>query len=229
VQELLSQYREIDIDFGNIALMVLLINIVFLIKSYRKKTDLKWFIIALIQALLIQIFAIILAYKVGNNLPLLHLHTLLEFIFISLFYREILFKKHTSNQWFLFFIGIVSSVIIANSIFLETLTSYNSNAKALSQTLIIAFAVYYFFSRISTEVSQSNMILNQINAAILLYYAGSLFIFGFASFMSENSPLMNSYFWAFNAFLYLIFQILILITTWQLVFPTNQTPKSERK
>jgi len=227
MQELISHYIEIDIDFPNIALTVLFVNVIFLIKISRKKAELKWFTITLIGALFIEIFARIVAYRIGNNLPLLHLHTLLEFIFISLFYREILFKKYAINRYFPYFIGLVSIVIVANSIFLQPLTGYNSNAKGLSQCLIIIYSILYFFNRISVEVSRTHLILNQINASILLYYAGSLFIFGFASFLSENSPQMNTYFWRFNALLYLIFQLLVLITTWNLVFPNLREVKKE--
>lgn len=225
MEELFSYCKNIDVDFGNIALTILFVNVIFLIKIFRKKADLKWFIITLVSALFIQLLAQIFSRTFGNNLPLLHLHTLLEFIFISLFYREILFKKNRLGLYFPYFIGTVSVIIIANSIFFEPLMGYNSHAKGLSQSLIIIYSILYFFNRISIEVSEKNLVLNQLNAAILLYYAGSLFIFGFASFISESSPKVNSYFWDFNALLYLAFQLLVLITTWNLVFPSP--PKNQ--
>ncbi len=227
MEELLSHYLKIDIDIGNLALTALFVNVLFLIKIFREKTDLKWFTIAMISALLIQLLARFFAFKFGNNLPLLHLHTLLEFIFISLFYREILFKRNSLNSYFPYLVGGISVIVIVNSIFLEPLTDYNSNAKTLAQTLIIAYSILYFFNRISIEVSKSNMILNRINASILLYYAGSLFIFGFAKIISKGSPLMNTYFWDFNALLYLVFQLLVLITIWSLVFPNAKGIKEE--
>lgn len=227
MEDFFYEITELDIRFSDIALIVLSVNVAFFVKIFRERTELKWFAMTLISALIIQILAHVFAYKYGNNLPLLHLHTLLEFIFISLFYRQILFSKHRLSVYLLYFIGVVSILIVANSVFLEPLTGFNGNAKGLSQSLIIIYTILYFFSRISTEVREENMYLNKINASILLYYSGSLFIFIFASFLAKNSPVLNHYFWEFNALLYLVFQLLILVATWRLVFPTSIDVKGE--
>lgn len=227
MEDFFYEMTQLDIRFADIALIVLFVNVAFFIKIFRERTELKWFAMTLIAALIIQLLAYVFASKYGNNLPLLHLHTLLEFIFISLFYRQILFSEHSISVYLLYFIGVVSMLIVANSIFLEPLTGFNGNAKGLSQSLIIIYTILYFFSRISTEVREENMYLNKINASILLYYSGSLFIFIFASFLVKNSQVLNHYFWEFNALLYLVFQLLILTATWRLVFPTTLDMKSE--
>jgi hypothetical protein len=211
----------ISADIENISLLLSAINVIFSIKIIRKKPNLRWFEMSLIWAFLIQILAHILAELVGNNMPLLHLYTLLEFVFISLFYKDILFKNYNFSRYFNYALGLVVVMIIYNSIFIEPLDEFNSNAKGLTQAIIISYAIIYFFNRISIDLIKNNLILNRINAAIILYYSGSLFIFVFAKFLMENSLLINEYFWEFNALLYLTFQILILIATWRIVFPKS--------
>ncbi|MGK0364010.1 MAG: hypothetical protein ACI85O_001064 [Saprospiraceae bacterium] len=215
------------VDFGDFSLACLLINVIFAFKISRKRPDLKWFEISLVWAFFIQISAIVLAHTIGNNLPLLHLYTLFEFIFISLFYKEIIFNNLKIKNYFTPFLGLMIIVIIGNSLFLESIMGYNSNAKGLTQFFIISYSIVYFFNKISVEVQRENLYLNRINAAILLYYAGSLFVFIFAKFLSNHSGDISGYFWEFNAILYSAFQILILITTWRLVFPSSVVSKDE--
>jgi len=214
-------------SINEVPLLILFINVLFSIRVFKGRPDLKWFEITLIWSFIIQILADVLAGFNENNLPLLHLYTLLEFIFISLFYYQILFKNLKNNHYFYSFTGLITLILIANSIFYESIMGFNSNAKGLTQIIIISYAIIYFFNRISIDEVKENLILNRINAAILLYYAGSLFIFIFAKFLMENALTMDLYFWRFNMLLYLVFQILILIARWRIVFPKSTNIKSE--
>ncbi len=217
----------ITFDIGELAKLFLLINVLFAFKIYKERNELKWFELSLIWALFIQIIAKTIAHYQGNNLPFLHLYTIFEFTLISLFYKEILFDNIKLGRYFYYFVGVIMLIIIGNSLFFESIYGYNSNAKGLTQIIIISYAVIYFFNRISIDVVQSNLVLNRINAAVLLYYASSLFIFIFAKFLLENSDIMFGYFWDFNALMYLTFQVLIFIATWRLVFPAFTEIKSE--
>jgi len=210
-----------------LSLSILVLNVLFGIKIQRTDNRLKWFEATLVTALIVQMVAIPVSKTIGNNMPLLHLYTLVEFIFISLFYKEILAKEIKYGKYFHYFIILLALIIIGNSISIEPLTGFNTNAKGLTQVVIISYAVIYFFNRISIDVTNNNLILNRINSAILLYYSGSLFIFIFANFLKEES-LMSQYFWQFNAVLYLTFQILILIATWRIVFP-HKVIESEKE
>lgn len=212
-------------SLDEVSLIVLVVNILFSIKILRVRPDLKWFEAMLILSFFIQVMARVFTVLYGNNLPLLHLYTLLEFIFISLFYYQILFKSFIFIKYFYCFLGVISSIIIYNSIAIEPITGFNSNAKGLTQIIIIGYAIFYFFNGISVDVIENKLVLSRINAAILLYYAGSLFIFVFAGFLLNNSPLINGYFWKFNTVLYIVFLVLILIATWKLVFPAPENSK----
>lgn len=207
-----------------LSLFFLSINVVLAIKAFRKKADLKWFEILLAWSLFSQIVGRIMGISLGNNMPMLHLYTLFEFIFISLFYKKIIFDHLKIKKYFMPFLAFMVMIIICNSLFVESIMVHNVKAKGLTQVTIISYAIFYFFNRISNEIRKGDFYLNRINAAILMYYSGSLFIFIFANFLLEDL-LIRSYFWRFNALLYLIFQILILIATWRLVFSNSKDSK----
>jgi len=211
-----------EIPFSILSLLILFINVLLTFKILKLAPDVKWFCILQVWALLIQIFSPKYSKYFGNNLPLLHLYTLFEFVFLSLFYWTILLGKQRYGKYFSSFVVLIVCLIVGNSIFLEPLTSFNTNAKGLSQVIIMAYTIIYFFNRMSIEVQTKNLILNRINAAILLYYAGSLFVFTFAQFIEERSDKVLTLLWMFNSILYLVFQLLILIATWRLVFPKKK-------
>ena len=152
-----------------------------------------------------------------NNLPLLHLYTLGEFIFLSLFFEKLLNLFHIPQKNKLFFVALVCILILLNSIFLQSIYVYNSNAKSLIQLLLIVYSLLFFFQS-STKFEQASRELQSIkliNSAILVYYSGSLFVFMFSEYFQRLGDGIPQGFWIFNALLNLIFQVLILIAIWQ--------------
>lgn len=177
-----------------------------------KKNELRWFNIFLVFAFIIQITALIFTRLKIYNLPLLHIYTLLEFISLSLFYKDIIKKEFSLKKHFNLLIIIISILIILNSIFLQDIYTFNSNAKTLTQVIYIGYALAYFFQA-PFERSDLSKLLISINSAILLYYAGSLFIFMASSAFFQLTE-MYRFFWVINALLYLIFQLLVFVALW---------------
>ena len=200
---------------------LLLISFVLILLYWnRLNTALKFFGAFIGLSFLVQTSAFTIPYLIKgyNNFWLLHLLTLGEFIFLSLFYYH-LFKENDRFQKFIrIFLPIVSLLIISNSIFLEPITGYNSNAKALTQLFIISYAIYYFYIVSTKEIltDNYNKALHIINSGILLYYAGSLFIFMFGKIAMDIVEW--KLFLIFNATLYFIFLIIVLIGLWKVIF-----------
>jgi hypothetical protein len=161
----------------------------------------------LIWNLFVEVLAEVLVPYVENNLPLLHFYTLIEFMLISLVYWKMGVFAKWSNKHFWIFLISISSLIVLNSIFLQSIYDYNSYAKALVQIFLIAFAVAYMF-----QLKEKSGPLNWMNAAVLLFYSGSLFVFMFGNIILGEK---GHIFWEFNAILNFIFQIIILISIWK--------------
>ncbi len=199
---------------------LLLINtVLFLLYLWRHSNVYKYFSGLLVVSLLIEIITHVMWFqhkenKQINNLYLLHFYTVVEFILITLFYDQI-FKKHTTwRKYVYWFICIVIGLIIANSIFLQKLTEYNSYAKTLTQLIFIAYATGYFLTASHNKMDSTFKRITIINSAILLYYSGSLFIFMFSNVFFDLDE-VHLIFWVFNALLYLIFQLLVFTAIWQ--------------
>lgn len=152
-----------------------------------------------------------------NNLPLLHLYTLCEFILLSFFYYQITKDSRNKKIVFIIFIPITAFFIILNSIFLQPIWGFNSYAKTPVQFIIIAYSLYYFFTTnlLDTKRSIKEKSRLLVNSAILIYYSGSLFIFMFSDYFLKYGDGLAIEFWKFNLILNLIFQLIIFIAIWR--------------
>lgn len=212
---------------GHFAVLCLSISVSFCLFNFKKlNTPFRRLCYFLVWNLIIEISARFIAYSgIGNNLPLLHLYTLGEFILLSWFYKSLLTKPAFFQNKFWHLVIVGSILVILNSIFLQSIYEFNPLAKTFVQVIIISFAVLYFYNltenpSIAPGIEKS---LRLINSAILIYYSGSLFIFMCNQIFLENSELYEII-WAFNAVLNVIFQLLILFGIWKVVF--KKTPLS---
>lgn len=179
---------------------------------------LKIFTVFLYLNLATEISSKILFNQGINNLPLLHLYTLAEFLCLAYFFSTLITTPNLRTKNFLYFCIGIAVLIIANSIFLQSIYSFNSYAKTLVQSLIILFVILYFYN-LSGEVDNNDpyqQALRLINSALIVYYSGSLFIFMFSNTFLQSKVRMNTGFWIFNAGLYLAYQLLVLISVWRL-------------
>ena len=197
------------------SILLLIINLIFLQKAAKATppaTVIKWF---LLVSLLIQFISSILSDNKINNLFLLHIYTLLEFLLLSLFYQQRLTTDPRVHRYYLGGIILVSLLIIANSLWIEPLTTFNENAKTLTHVFILAQAVSYFFFHTETHRQRLTPLYNFFNAGVVLYYAGSFFIFMFSDFLVQQSVSTHRMFLVINALLYALFQTFILVGLWR--------------
>lgn len=213
--------------FINSALILDIINISILLIISKKlqKQFISIFFYLLIYAI-ISIWSFTLFNQGKNNLPLLHIYTILEFITLSFFYQTLLKNKSFFGKGFKIFMSLIVTILIANSIFLESIYGFNSNAKALVQITLIGYAIYYFFSvfgkvDFSKPTNQADLL---VNFAILLYYSGSLFIFMFMKMLIQQNVLREQTigFWFFHSLLLVIFQLLILVAVLKKIFTSKR-------
>lgn len=181
---------------------------------FKRISYLIWFNLAT------ELGARILAETTGNNLPLLHVYTLGEFLLLSFFYKGLLQDPKWLAQNFKKITLVIASLIILNSIFLQPVIQFNTYAKTLVQIIFITYSILYFFnlSDASHLFDKEQKYLRLINSAILVYYSGSLFIFMFSNYFLQNNLDLPSGLWAFNAILNLVFLALIFFSIWQITY-----------
>ncbi len=163
--------------------------------------------------LFIEITARILSSYSVNNLPLLHLYTIGEFLLFALLYRKMHLFKNWADKKFWIFVSVALALIVLNSIFIQNIYEFNSYAKTMVQLILMGFAFGYFYQL--QEKKEETESLNWVNAAVLIYYSGSLFIFMFGNYFLDKEPKTHLIFWVINVLLNLIFQILVFIGIWK--------------
>jgi hypothetical protein len=192
----------------------------------------RWLLPFLVVDLLTEILVSWCAEQGINNMPLLHAYTLLEFVTLSVFYW------FTFADWLFFrrflwiFMGVGAVLLTANSIWVEPIDQFNTNSRVFVQVTMIAYATAYFFRSFGradfTQIQSFGAAM--AHAGILTYHSGSLFIFMFSNALNDPNfgiPLnAQATFWLFNGVLFLVFQLLISVALWSVVFNPKRSPHS---
>lgn len=215
--------QEFALNAGHVAFGILVLNAILLLWKFGKMPiQVKVVGIYFFAALAAEISSRFLFSKGDNNLYLLHYYTMLEFVAWSIFYWYLLQDVRWFRKFLPYFVGGVMVLLVLNSVYLEPLTSFNSNAKTLTQIILISYAIYYFFISFGKiDLAQPyHRAMSFINFAVILYFSGSLFIFMFSKLLVNNevARVRQHGFWAIHAMLYLIFQVLILYSLWKVAF-----------
>ena len=215
-------------EFTNIPLPFLLLSCSLGLWYWRRLSPpFRMVVIYLIFNFLIEIGARVAGIVYRQNLPLLHLYTLGECLLFSLFYRQILDDSSVFKRYFAWILGVILTLVVLNTLFLQSIFEYNSYAKTLVQVLIILYALDYAF-RFSEQDSYNaqSQALRLVNAAVLIYYCGSLFIFMSSEFDVELQGAILIL-WKINAVLNLIFQLMVLVALWKAIFNQQKSSSSQ--
>ena len=214
-------------EFSNTPLPVLLLSCCLGLRYWHPLSHpLQVIVIYLVFNFLIEIGARITGILYRQNLPLLHLYTFGECLIFSLFYRQILDDASVFKRYFGWILGAALTLVVLNTVFLQGIFEFNSYAKTMVQVLIILYALDYAFRFSDWEEPDlvKNKSLRLINAAVLIYYCGSLFVFMSSQFELQMGAGIRIL-WKINSLLNLIFQIMVLIALWKAIFsPPKSSP-----
>lgn len=150
-----------------------------------------------------------------ENLSLLHFYTLAEFFILYRFFFLSL-KGFIPSR----IIHVIAICFIAlsslNSIFLQKLDQYNSNARGVCAFLVILGTLALFY-RIISEMKV--LILAKypifwINAGLLTYFSSSFFLFIMSNYILHLNNTLNVYIWMVHSILNVILYTMISIGLW---------------
>lgn len=195
------------IDYSDIPTFLVGIYTLFIYKKLPKEMKyISWFILT---SFVIQVIASILFYNGENNLPLLHIYTVVGFVCLIIFYNQIfdgLIKPKI--LWILSTVFVLFSVI--NSIFIQDIYTFNSYALSVEAVIIIILSLTTFVFLMNDIVKKKRMAviksISWINAGLFIYYSSSLLVFYFGNMIINFSrtPLVH-YTW----FIYALFSIIM--------------------
>ena len=145
-----------------------------------------------------------------NNLFVLHSYTLLEFTLLLLIYRSVIaskaFKRATVLSIVAFFIFKVLDVSIITGI-----SKIDTLAMVIESVIMIVLSMFYSSRLIEKkDMHLMRLPIFWINAAVLVYFASSFFLFLYSTYIFSDAEQYYEY-WSIHNILIIIRNILFTV------------------
>jgi hypothetical protein len=183
-------------------------------RKYLKK-ELKPITYYLGLALLFQLIAIVSVKFIKNNVPFLHVYTVLEFGLISWFYKEYLGDFLNKRVFYGIFVLFMVFAIV-NAFFIQSIYEQNAYPRGLECLFVVFYAITAYYKTLKSleiiSIEKSPMFW--INAGFLFYFAGSLFLFVLGNLILTQDIQLSMLSWAIHACVLGLMYIFIGIGLW---------------
>ena len=145
-----------------------------------------------------------------NNLFLVHLYVPLKFILFTGAYRHFL-KGFIPAKILVWVVVLFIGYNIFNTMFIQSITEYNSYPRALGSFLISIYAILWYLKTLT------NMEIRRLrdepvvwfNTGVLIYFAGSFFVFILSNQVLFQSVELSKQVWLISSTLMVIFYQII--------------------
>jgi hypothetical protein len=206
------------IEYASIPVYVVTIYTIIIYQKLGR--ELRIFAYFIFLSGLIELSSTILWYNKTNNFPLLHIYVAVGFLTQIWFYFEVL--KKFINKKLIWTLGILfTAFTISNSIFFESIYSFNSNALTVQSVLVIILSISTYMLFINDIVkSETDIVLvkslSWINSGLFIYYSSSLLIFYLGDFFTKNySVKLNQYTWTIHTIFLIVMYICFFVGLWK--------------
>lgn len=197
---------------GEIVPAITWLPIIVAICLYRNITQpMKAILLYLCVAVVFNYAATISSHS--NNLPLLHIYTVVELLLVIRFYFLILPDKRMKKAVIILSI-LFSSWAIINSLLVQNIYGFNSYSRATEALIMIIFGMLYIIHTAKDDSNEewSHKPENWVNAGLLLYFSGALFQFAFSNIVSAHAPVVfKMAIWDIHATFVLIMYLLFTV------------------
>lgn len=169
----------------------------------RNNRAFKIFAVYLMFIAVIQVITTALAWLKIYNIYFFHFYFILQFICLSLFFKELL-----NYRWVLWIMGAICLLLALYyindpSVFFV----YHPVGVTVTQGTLVLYALLYFYK----SLSYNNEFI-YVNTGILIYLFTSILFFAAGNFLMDLIPMeVQKKMGYVNAFLYLLFMVLIFI------------------
>ncbi len=178
----------------------------FLRVASKQDKALKIFTVYLGVMMLIQILTSTLQYLSINNLYLSHFYFILQFLFLSYFYLEILktdFQKKVVQLTVPIGITVLSIQYYLNQ---DLFFKFNYFEIFITSFLIIIFAMFHLYN-----ILNEKKVYYYLTIGIFMYLFGSTFLFITGNLLQTLDSNFRNIIWVINSVLYVVYQVYIFI------------------
>ncbi|RQO75385.1 hypothetical protein DBR43_08495 [Pedobacter sp. KBW06] len=172
--------------------------------------------IHLILIAILAIYSASLWISSKNNLPVLHIYTMIEFSTIMLFY-QIVFKNAINKVWFIALISAFLVFCVVNAFFIQKWHIFNTYPRTLESIIIISTSLFYYYkiTKQTLYIQIEKSATFWINTGFFIYFSGSFLLFMLSNYILPLSLKFNMIVWQLHAFLSCVLYCLIFIGLWQ--------------
>ncbi len=170
----------------------------------------------LLVAVLSQLTSYVLWKQSKNNMPILHVYIIIEYLLLLRFYYAIL-GNYLHKAIFMVLLVVPPLFFIADSLFLESIYTYNTFARSVECLAIIFLAMSWYVKLVSKETDDEAIqrSIKYINSALLIYFSGSVMLFTFANTISKLALKYTLLIWSLHTLLAVVLYVLIAIGLWK--------------
>ncbi len=165
----------------------------------------------LMLSVVTQAVSLILWKESINNLPLLHVFTVLEFLLLFTYY-SFQSKPLFTRSWFYTILVLFLSFALLDAFVLENLHSFNIYTRSLEAFIFIGCSVHWFIHSLTIEskvVFGEQNALKYMNAGFFIYFSGSLILFAFSNYINHlGRPLLMNI-WTLHTLLLIVLYLFI--------------------
>ncbi|MBI3240470.1 MAG: hypothetical protein HYZ43_16760 [Flavobacteriia bacterium] len=179
----------------------------------KLKVELKAFAWFLFCSGMLQLVSLIYWFLEKNNLFILHLLVPAGFVFLAVFYLNVLKDFLNPKILMVSATGFVVFSLI-NSLYFQPLSVFNSNALTVECVLLVILSLSTYTLLLNKTIinrdSKAFAGINWINSGLFIYHSSTLLIFYFGEYITSNINLeLSRYTWvvhsAFSVIMYFCF------------------------
>lgn len=214
----MNTFINLILEFVSIPIYAVVIYAIVVYRNLNR--ELRIFTYFIFLSGLIELTSTFLWYNRINNFPLLHFYVAAGFLIQIWFYFEVL--KKFINKKLIWTLGILfTAFTISNSIFFESIYSFNSNALTVQSILVIILSISTYMLFLNDIVKRETDImliksLSWINSGLFIYYTSSLLIFYLGDFFTKNySVILNQYTWAVHSLFLIVMYFCFFVGLWK--------------
>lgn len=201
-----------SIYMGVIVPCTVLLPLITAFCRYRYwNTQVKFMVAYLLLSGIFNIIAKLTAHS--NNLPYLHLYTILEFLVLCAFFRSLADtpKEKVLLTGMMFSFPILSVGYILSE---DVLYTFNQVPRFISSVSITLMGIYFLLKDISSVRSNYSMFLFIVMTGLLLYYSTCSTLFGLSTILLSTPKNIATMIWnthaTFNLLMYILFFVALL-------------------
>ena len=160
-------------------------------------------------------------YKL-NNLPLFHAYTIVEFVLLTLFFRQLyrMVDKTLPLKSVLF---VFLAFTLINTLFFQPIFKHNTSVRTVEAVVVCGYCLVFFYYYMKYNFSSAIFPESYlwITAGLFIYFSANVFLFIFSNYLYEHMTKEEvRLMWASHGIINGIKYLLITIGLWK--FPAIQ-------